>query len=76
MRPRVLAAPRPGCPHPEKRAFRNKRDATRALAYSRTITGHLTAQGLPAGHPPTAAYRCRCTAWHLTSQPQHRKDAA
>ena len=59
------------CPNPQKRAYRNHRDAHRALCQQRSWAG------VKHQKKATRAYQCRCGAFHLTTKPQHETgDAA
>lgn len=59
--PRVGARWEPGACPTQKRAFRAKQDAKRALKKSRSGRLHKRLRGV---------YLCRCGSWHLTSQKQ------
>lgn len=62
---REALAPRPGCPHPRKRAYKDEEAASHALRASRR-TGR-----------PISIYECVCGSLHLTKQKKHRpKDVA
>ena len=61
---REALTPRPGCPHPLKRAYKNEEAVSHALRGSRR-TGK-----------PIRIYECPCGSLHLTRQKKRKKAAA
>lgn len=55
------------CPHPEKAAFLSRQEALRAARIVKI------APIIPARAGTLYPYLCKCTMWHLTSHPHHKK---